>query len=100
MTDRRCSQNGYNTNINLFADDQGDCFVGGLVACGIGLQITAVTPGQGNPTLMARTKYWNDLYKTHGQATESSITALHYPDIFLIGLQGFENVRFGAEGAP
>ena len=22
--------NGYNTNINLFADDQGDCFVGGL----------------------------------------------------------------------
>lgn len=80
--------NGYNTNIALFEDEQGDCFVGGLVACGIGLQITGVTPGKGDPTLMARAKYWNDLYKMHGQATESSITALHYPDIFLVGLEG------------
>ena len=80
--------NGYNTNIDLFQDEQGDCFVGGLVACGIGPQITGVTPGQGNATLMARAKYWNDLYKTHGQATESTITALHYPDVFLVGLEG------------
>ena len=80
--------NGYNTNIELFKDDQGDCFVGGLVACGIGLQITGVTPGHGDPALMARAKYWNDLYKTHGQATESTVAALHYPDVFLVGLKG------------
>ena len=58
------------------------------VACGIGLQITGVVPGKGDPKLMARAKYWNDLYKTHGQATESTVAALHYPDAFLIGLGG------------
>ena len=38
--------------------------------------------------LIPRVKYWLDLYKVYGMATESSINVLHYPDIFLIGLSG------------
>jgi hypothetical protein len=38
--------------------------------------------------LIPRIKYWLDLYKVYGQATESSIDVLHYPDIFLVGLSG------------
>ena len=29
-----------------------------------------------------------DLFKTHGMATEDTIIALHYPDVFLVELQG------------
>ena len=36
--------------------------------------------------LIHRVKYWLDLYKIYGMATESSIDVLHYPDVFLVGL--------------
>lgn len=77
--------------IELFNTVDGDCFVGGLVACGIGPQMSGVT----TPATIARTKYWLDLYKTHGKATESTITALLYPNIFLVGLENGTNAIHG-----
>jgi hypothetical protein len=44
--------------------------------------------GAGTPAQLARAKYWLDLFKTHGMATEDTIKALHYPDVFLVELQG------------
>eukprot|EP01052_Picozoa_sp_SAG31_P014515 SAG31_NODE_905_length_11119_cov_2.887931_6_plen_182_part_00 len=38
--------------------------------------------------LIPRIKYWLDMYKVYGTATESSIKVLHYPDVFLVGLSG------------
>ena len=38
--------------------------------------------GSGTLAMRARNKYWLDLYKMHRQASESSITALHYTQIF------------------
>ena len=64
---------------------QGDCFVGGLVACGIAPQMIG-TPN--STRQISRIKYWLELFRAHGQATESSVTALHYPDVFLVGLEG------------
>ena len=75
--------NGYHTSLALPQKDF-DCFIGGLVATGIAPQMG----GTGSPAQLARSKYWLDLFKLHGMATESTITALHYPDIFLVGLRG------------
>jgi hypothetical protein len=49
--------------------------------------MTAGTTPAAKP-LIPRIKYWLDLYKVYGMATESSIEVLHFPDIFLIGLSG------------
>ena len=49
--------------------------------------MTAGTTPAAKP-LIPRIKYWLDLYKVYGMATESSIEVLHYPDVFLIGLSG------------
>ena len=75
--------NGYHTSLALPQKDF-DCFIGALVATGIAPQMS----GTGSPAQLARSKYWLDLFKLHGMATESTITALHYPDIFLVGLRG------------
>ena len=85
--------NGYHTGVSLPQKDL-DCFVGGLVATGIGPQMG----GTGSPAQLARVKFWLDLYKTYGMATESTIDALLYPavgsgkqrsgGVFLIGLRG------------
>ena len=75
--------NGYHTSVTLPQADF-DCFVGGLVATGIAPQLS----GTGTPAQLARAKYWLDLFKTHGMATEDTIKALHYPDVFLVELQG------------
>jgi hypothetical protein len=75
--------NGYSTSLYL-PQAELDCFVGGLVAVGIAPQML----GNGRPDQLARAKFWLDLYKTHGMATESTIDALHYPNIFLVGLRG------------
>ena len=45
--------NGYHTSVTLPRTDL-DCFVGGLVATGIGPQMS----GLGNATQLARVKYW------------------------------------------
>ena len=75
--------NGYHTSVSLPTADL-DCFIGGLVATGIAPQMS----GTGSPAQLARVKYWLDLFRSHGMATEDSIQALHYPDVFLIELQG------------
>jgi hypothetical protein len=49
--------------------------------------MTAGTTPAAKP-LIPRIKYWLDLYKVYGMATESSIEVLHFPDVFLIGLSG------------
>ena len=54
---------------------------------GIPPQMTAGTSPAAKP-LIPRVKYWLELYKTYGQATESSVDILHYDDIFLIGMSG------------
>lgn len=83
--------NGYHTDIAGSAGypslqgQQLDCFIGGLVAIGIGPQLS------GNPSdaaVLARLKFWLDLNRRFGQATESTITALYYPTVFLVGLRG------------
>jgi hypothetical protein len=80
--------NAYNTPVEtLHGLDEVDCFIGGLVATGIPPQMTAGTTPAAKP-LIPRIKYWLDLYKVYGMATESSIDILHYPDVFLIGLSG------------
>lgn len=78
--------NAYNTNAALPRADL-DCFIGGLVATGIAPQIVGMPPGD-TPASWARIKYWLDLFKTHGMATEDTINALHYPDVFLVELEG------------
>ena len=80
--------NAYNTPVEtLHGLDEVDCFIGGLVATGIPPQMTAGTTPAAK-LLIPRIKYWLDLYKVYGMATESSIDILHYPDVFLIGLSG------------
>jgi hypothetical protein len=45
-------------------------------------------PAGDTPASWARIKYWLDLFKTHGMATEDTIVALHYPDVFFVELEG------------
>ena len=78
--------NGYNTNAALPRAEL-DCFIGGLVATGIAPQIAGMPAGD-TPASWAPIKYWLDLFKTHGMATEDKITALHYPDVFWVELEG------------
>lgn len=75
--------NGYHTSAALPKADL-DCFIGGLVATGIAPQMS----GTGSPDQLARVKYWLDLFKLHGMATEDTIDALHYPDVFLVKREG------------
>ena len=80
--------NAYNTPVETLHNiTEVDCFIGGLVATGIPPQMTAGT-SKGAKALIPRIKYWLDLYKVYGMATESSIDVLNYPDIFLVGLSG------------
>ena len=80
--------NAYNTPVETLHNlTEVDCFIGGLVATGIPPQMTAGTTPAAKK-LFPRIKYWLDLYKVYGMATESSINVLHYPDVFLIGLTG------------
>ena len=80
--------NAYNTPVEtLHGLDEVDCFIGGLVATGIPPQMTAGTTPAAK-ALIPRIKYWLDLYKVYGMATESSIDVLHYPDVYLVGLSG------------
>jgi hypothetical protein len=80
--------NAYNTPVETLHNlTEVDCFIGGLVATGIPPQMTAGTTAAAKP-LIPRIKYWLDLYKVYGMATESSIDVLEYPDIFLVGLSG------------
>ena len=81
--------NGYHTSVSLPLPEL-DCFIGGLVATGIAPQMSGSgsLPNPAFKKQLARVKFWLDLYKTHGMATESTIDALHYPDVFLVGLRG------------
>lgn len=80
--------NAYNTPVETLHNvSEVDCFIGGLVATGIPPQMTAGTSAAAKP-LIPRIKYWLDLYKQYGMATESSIDVLLYPSIFLVGLSG------------
>ena len=80
--------NAYNTPVETLHNlTEVDCFIGGLVATGIPPQMTAGTTAAAKP-LIPRIKYWLDLYKVYGMATESSIDVLQYPDVFLVGLSG------------
>ena len=81
--------NGYHTSVSLSLPEL-DCFIGGLVATGIAPQMSGSgsLPNPAFKKQLARVKFWLDLYKTHGMATESTIDALHYPDVFLVGLRG------------
>ena len=78
--------NAYNTQATLPKAEL-DCFIGGLVATGIAPQMVGMPPGD-TVASWSRVKYWLDLFKTHGMATEDTIIALHYPDVFLVELQG------------
>jgi hypothetical protein len=80
--------NAYNTPVEtLHGLDEVDCFLGGLVATGIPPQMAGGTTSAAK-LLIPRIKYWLDLYRRFGMATESSVDVLHYPDIFLVGLSG------------
>lgn len=81
--------NAYNTPIYIFNNSRSklDCFFGGLIAAGIPPQI--YDDGAPTPTsLDTRVHEWNLLSRRFGHSTESSITILHYADVFWVGLVG------------
>lgn len=81
--------NAYNTPIYIFNNSRQklDCFFGGLIAAGIPPQI--YDDGAPTPTsLDSRVHFWNSLSRLFGHSTESSISILHYADVFWVGLVG------------
>ena len=74
--------NGYWTSMLSFKDNatEADCWFGGLVAAGIAPQINSDS-GSAKLSLAPRVRWWLDLFRRYGAATESSVVppaaALH-----------------------
>eukprot|EP01051_Picozoa_sp_SAG22_P026214 SAG22_NODE_8159_length_678_cov_1.018998_1_plen_207_part_01 len=66
---------------------EADCWFGGLVAAGIAPQLNSDS-GSAKISLAPRVRWWMDLFRRYGTATESTVRYLHYDDVFLIGLRG------------
>jgi sucrose-6-phosphate hydrolase SacC (GH32 family) len=79
---RPTPQHGGQLANEFSAETELDCFIGGLVACGIAPQINQPTTVAVRP-LFQRVKFWLNLFKQFGSASAASITILHQPVHFV-----------------